>query len=149
MSARAEDKMIDDRIKAETLLETDADFQAFVADGRWNHFACMAQRPGLDDCLTDLEERHYTPGTERNDLYHLRVVKWQGLHWILVSIPSGDKLLMERTATAHGLRVADGVPTLISSDGMERFPASGRNVYSLENLASHPVYRSKHEAAQR
>jgi len=38
------------------------------------------------------------------------------------------------------LRIADGIPTLINSNGLEQFPMDGKTVFTLENIHDHQTY---------
>ena len=62
--------------------------------------------------------------------------------WAIVSIPISDRSLMERVATANGLRIADGVPTIYSTSGIDTFPLWSERVLTLENVRGHKVYGS-------
>ena len=103
----------------------------------------MAVRPGIGDCIRTLELSHYAPGTRRNDLFFLRFIEWGHMGWFIVSIPKIESAFMVSASTAHGLRVANGIPTMLSGGHKERFPIIGKNVFTLENVRSHPVYKSK------
>ena len=121
--------------------ESGVQLQVFLADPQWVHFAAMLVRPGVCECVETLELRHYKPGTPSNDLFHLRLIQWEGMAWGLISIPAEDRPKMERAAAAYGLRVADGVPTCIGPDGASRFPADTPRTFTLENVSGHPVYK--------
>ncbi len=136
------------------------DLKAWVAKPEWIHFACVAHRPGLQECMSTLENTHYDPKDKaKNDLFEVRIIHWQALPFVLISIPKDDRPHMERAAAANGLRIADGTPTMISGDAsghpkVDHFPAQGANVFTLENIAGHPVYtrtmrRLREELAKR
>ena len=46
---------------------------------------------GIQEFLKDLEEKHYRPGTERNDLFQIRVFPWKDTLWALISIPKEEE----------------------------------------------------------
>ena len=102
----------------------------------------MATRPGLLECLTLLEHRDYKPLTERNKLFFLRSVEWESMFWIVVSIPTDERHLMENAARESGLRIADGLPAVLTGTGMNFFPIKSPKAFSLENVSGHPVYRN-------
>lgn len=58
--------------------ETDEEMKVFVADPRWVHFVAMLPRPGVQSCMETLENSHYKPGTDANDLFQLRLKKLGG-----------------------------------------------------------------------
>jgi hypothetical protein len=121
------------------ILESATETEKFFSEPGRNHYVVMMIRPGAQDCLKSLEQAHYTPGTPQNELFHLRALEWSDLIWIIASIPEADHTFMEKAATATGLRISSGIPVVVSTN-IERFPLSGKNVYSLENIPGHPVY---------
>lgn len=117
--------------KVGSVAESDEALQAFVADPNWVHFVGALVREQLGAVFTELENAHYPPGTPKNDLFHLRIMNWEEMQWVMVSIPAADKGLMEAAAAKHGMRVADGVPILVSAEGIKRFPADNDRVFHL------------------
>lgn len=107
------------------------------------HFIGMLNppRPGVADCFMTLEHTCYPPDTPKNDDFYLILIRWQEMDWGVVGIPEGDRPYMERAAAACGLRVADGIPFVLSGTGTHKFPVSGPNVFTLENVKGHPVYQ--------
>jgi len=122
--------------------ESEASFQEFLKDEKFIHYVAMTTRPGVNECITLLEHRDFPPRTERNEFFQMHLITWEGLSWYVVSIPIAEKHLMEQAAAETGLRVSDGVPRMISKDGMVSFPADNERVFTLENQPGHPVYRN-------
>lgn len=124
--------------------ESDEELQRFIEDPYFVHYVGMLlpPRPGVADCFELLEHTHFKPGTSRNDLFHMRIIKWMDIVWGIVSIPVGDKGLMERVALANGLKPAIGVPFVLDGKGGHQFPAANERVFTLQNTPGHPVYRS-------
>ncbi len=120
-------------------------FNRFTRNDRFTHFICMATRPGLLDCVTLLEHRDYKPFTERNKLFFLRSVEWESIFWIVVSMPTNERHLMEQAVKECGLRIANGLPAMLTATGMSMFPIDSPNAFSLENVSGHPVYRNNPE----
>ena len=122
--------------------ESDEDLQRFFAIPSFIHYVGMLNppRPGVADCFQTLEFNYFKPGTPRNHVFVLRVIEWQEVVWGVVSIPIQEKHLMEKTAQVNRLRVANGVPTMLTSDGIHQFPVSNERVFTLENIPGHPVY---------
>ncbi len=136
-------KLVKDR--GVTVNESPPDYQRFFASPGFIHYTGMLNppRPGVEDCIQMLEQSYYKPGTDRNHLFIMRVLEWQDMLWVIVSIPIGEKAHMERVAQVNGLRVANGVPTMLSGDGVHRFPVSNDRVFTLENISGHPVYTNQ------
>lgn len=124
--------------------ESDEELKKFGDDPRYIHFAGMIgpPRPGVVECLMELEHTYYKPGTLKNDDLFLRIIKWDGITWALVSIPIGERHWMEKVADKCGLRIADGVPTMLTGSGAERFPIDNERVFTLENKTGHPIYHN-------
>lgn len=116
-------------------------------DPKLIHFVgmIMPARPGIQLCLTELEYKYYVPGTKRNDDFQLRIMEWSEIVWAIATIPIDDRHLMERVAGKCGLRIADGVPTMMTGNGIEQFPLNGDRVFSLENKSGHPIYHNSQE----
>lgn len=123
--------------------ETDEQLKVFVTDLKWVHFVAMLQRPGVSACMETLEETHYKPGTDANGLFELRLKNWEGIIGVIVSIPVEDKPKMERAAAANGLRIANGVPHMISGGKVSHFPIENDWIFTLENVPGHPVYKNQ------
>jgi hypothetical protein len=126
--------------------EPDEDLRVFIDDPHFIHYLGMLipPRPGVADCISLLENTYFKPGTTRNDLFVMRIIEWEELTWVMVSIPISDKGLMEKAAQVSGLRVADGVPTMLQGGGVSHFPVSNERVFTLENCSGHPVYQNRH-----
>ena len=124
--------------------ETDEQMQEFMRNERFIHYVGMINppRPGVSECITLLEHKHYQPKTPRNELFIMRLIDWNDIMWVIISIPIEEKNLMEAVADECGLRIADGIPTMISGGGVERFPISNERIFTLENKSGHLVYRN-------
>lgn len=125
--------------------ESDEELQKFVANPDFIHYVGMLNppRPGLTDCMQTLEFKYFRPGTPRNELFNVRILEWEEIQWVIVSIPIKEKHLMERAAQVNRLRVADGVPTVFSGRGANQFPISNERVFTLENIPGHPIYTNQ------
>ncbi len=122
--------------------ETNEDLQKFLQDERFIHYVCMAMRHGIGECITLLEFRDYRPGTERNELLIMRTIDWCEMPWFAISIPIGEKHLMEAAARESGLRVANGIPMMFGGTEVNQFPMCNKRVFTLENVSGHPIYRN-------
>jgi hypothetical protein len=117
------------------------------------HFVIQASRLGGRLFIVKLEYENYPPRTAKNKDYDLTIAKWPdddwGLLWFVVSIPKKDYNLAEQVAKETGLRIADGVPTIIDMNGCVHFPISGPTVFSLESNAKSKVYDNDPDEIQR
>jgi hypothetical protein len=100
-----------------------------------------------------LEYRHYPPGTLKNDWFQLVLVNWEHMIWGIMSIPIKDKVLAERIAQECGLRLADGVPSVINPaepEGVIFFPVTdSERILTLEYIdSSHIGYTNDQEAIE-
>lgn len=125
--------------------ESDRDFKAFMNNPEFIHYAgmLMPPRPGFSECIEQLEYSFFQPRTPRNDLFHLRIIPWEDILWGVVSIPIREKHLMEAVAAACRLRVANGVPHVLSAEGIKSFPCATEHMFTMENIPGHPVYSSQ------
>lgn len=114
------------------LAESDEALQAFLADPSRVHFVSMLLRPRVSEAISELEHTHYPPGTPKNDDFHLRMMNWEGMQFVMASIPAKDRGLMQQVVSTHKLRIANGVPTMVGPDGVKRFPADNERVFTLE-----------------
>ncbi len=120
--------------------EIDAEVLKFVKEPGRVHYVAFQFREGVAKCVHALKQRHYEPTTSRNNLFHVRDVEWNGLKWLIVSLPDRDRHLMKSVATAHGLRIVAGTPTITYLNDVRQFPVSGLNVFTIENTRRHPVF---------
>lgn len=104
-------------------------------------YVAMTQRPGVLLFLALLEHTFFKPGTEDNDKLVVHVINWNNTRWVIITIPLIDKVKAEGCAKKSGLRVADGIPIMISNKGKESFPLDMDNVFCLENEKDSPVYK--------
>lgn len=114
----------------------------FVSDPKYIHYVGIINppRPGVRLCALKLEHTYFIPGTPSNDEFLLRVLEWCGVVWIIISIPKNKSSFMEKVAAECGLRIANGIPTLIGGGATDSFPVNNDNVFTLENASGHPIY---------
>jgi hypothetical protein len=62
---------------------------------------------------------------------------WGGVIWVIASVPSADKPLMDEAAARHGLRLAEGNSIVMAcpDGGISRFPVHGDHVFPLQPAA--------------
>ena len=92
--------------------------------------------------LTFLEHRHFTPVPLPKDDYELFQIQWEGTLLVLCLIPGSKRMEAHAIAKELGLRFADGVPHIISTGGAVHFPIDLPNVFTVENVPGHFVYKN-------
>jgi hypothetical protein len=127
----------------------------------------LEARPGVRYLVRSLELRHFPPGTPRNPLLHVYLLRWCGVLWSLVLFPWHVLSPREANATitAAGLRAVRGYPIChgipdplgpgnLPAGSVQAFSAGFvqpdlplRHVRVLENLPGHPLYRDPRKAA--
>jgi hypothetical protein len=116
--------------------------------------ATLMSRPGAMQFSMELEETHFAPGTGRNPLFEMALLKWPEPHivWAVIIVPIEAKPWAQGIAKKHGLRLADGVPHFVewernvpllaavrqlppelTAKPHKVFPAKGANVFTLEH----------------
>jgi len=100
-----------------------------------------------------LEYRHYPPGTLRNDWFQLVLANWEHMIWGIMSIPIKDKVLAERIAQECGLKLANGIPSVIDGTdpkGVKFFPVTdSERILTLEYIdSSHIGYTNDQKAIE-
>ena len=135
MSVIEEQKIIDESFEQ---------LEEFVKNKRFVHYVGMLvpPRPGVAECMTLVEHTHFKPGTEKNELFIMRIIEWSEMVWVMMSIPHEDKSLVEKIAKECGLRIANGVPTAFTRDSIQQFPVNNERIFTFENVSGHPIYRN-------
>jgi len=102
-----------------------------------------------------LEYRHYSPMTPSNDLFQLVMLNWEGMFWGVISIPIEDRVYAERIAKECGLKLAEGIPSVIdgtdlSRSGFKFFPVTdSERILTLEYIdPSHIAYTNDQKAIE-
>ncbi len=121
--------------------EDEKESEQFFSNPLYVHYVGLLQRPGVVDCAQMLEFHYYPVGTFANSFLHVRSIEWEGCLWVVISIPQGDRKKMERVTQVNRLRIANGIPCIISSKGLSRLPVPTDHVFTLENISGHPVYK--------
>ena len=121
------------------------------------HLIGLLERPCVGLFAVRLEHRHYPPGTLANDLFEMRLVKWEDMVWSVVTIPTGGRPDAAAIADGVGLRFADGVPTVFAAHpggptirvgglvlpetSISRFPLDSPTAWTLEQRPDSELYR--------
>jgi hypothetical protein len=118
-------------------------------------------RPGVRYLVRSLELRHFPPGTARNDMLRVYLVRWCGMLWHLILFPHYALTPRETYAAvkAAGLRAVVGPPICLGAsdplgpgnlpaDTVETFAAGFvrpdlpiAHVRTLESMPGHPLCR--------
>ncbi|NTW13785.1 MAG: hypothetical protein HGA31_02010 [Candidatus Moranbacteria bacterium] len=128
----------------EEFSETAEELREFMKDESFVHYVGMISppRPGVRELLEFVEHEYYKPDTRRNDLFLMRIIRWEDIVWALISIPIKERSYVEKAVRSFGLRIANGVPTMLSGGKAERFPYENERTFTFENVSGHPVYRN-------
>lgn len=123
----------------EAEVESPKDYQHFFENTDFIHYIGMMYPPktAVSDCISMLENTHYKPDTDRNHLFVMRVLDWQDIKWMIVSIPFGEKVNMETIAQEHGLYATNNIPDIFTGDEVHSFPVSNDRVFTLKNIPNH------------
>lgn len=107
-------------------------------------------RPGALALIAAIEWLWFSPKGEQNDLYQMYVADWSEMKWVVAAIPISKLEDTKALATKLGMRIANGVPTMIEASGMSffiggRMPDGKDNMtmYTIENDHGSPVYKNK------
>jgi len=112
--------------------------------GRFN-IVCMLTRPGVNLFMITLEYNHFIPGTDANDEFLVWQMSFDGLPFMVLSIPADKKDLAFQVAGETGMKISDGIPILIGGGAEQVFPVAGENTFTLTNHPDSPAYASHEE----
>tara|TARA_B100000614_G_scaffold262909_1_gene300458 strand:- start:47558 stop:48061 length:504 start_codon:yes stop_codon:yes gene_type:complete len=110
------------------------------SENRFN-IIVMANRPCVNWFCMKLEYENFVPGTPDNDEFQFFQIKWEEMTWFVISIPADKREVAEQVAAETGMRIADGIPTMLGPDGPSRFPIDGSNTFSIENAPDSKIYQ--------
>ncbi len=103
------------------------------------------RRPGVFLFATKMEYMYFPPNTEKNEEFIFGTSELGGTIWAMMGIPKENLSLAKEMAGESGLRIADGIPHLISGEKITSFPIDRKNIFSLENTEGHKVYGSNQQ----
>lgn len=109
------------------------------------HLIGDMKRLGVNLLLVKLEYSHFPPRSCRNKLFELTLMKWpveNQFLWSVTSIPISYRSIVEDLTKECGLRVANGIPTMLNADGYTQFPLDGKTVFTFENSKEHAAYKN-------
>jgi len=104
----------------------------------------LAMRPGALRFMTVLEWQYFTPQTQANTEFEFIILKWpdppDALVWTVAILPLAIQPHLAAICEETGMRLGQGVPTVIDSRGIQRFPMNHDRVFTLENNPDSPIY---------
>lgn len=131
------------------------------------HLVSMTTRPGAYALISAIEWFWFSPRKNLNHLFNLTMVRWEGLDWFVVSIPKHKLKDVKQLAKQLGMRIADGVPSLIRRTepdekpdrllegvGVFVFPggilngSDNKNMFTIENDTGSPIYTNSQKTHQ-
>ena len=112
--------------------------------------AIQPPRPGVLLFSTLLEYTFFPPDKpEKSRLFSISFFKWGDVApgftmvWSVITIPKEFEQHAKVCADKAGMRIADGVPTMLGgSKRIEKFIIDSPNTWTLENEKGHPVYKN-------
>jgi hypothetical protein len=137
-----------------------AELAPLLADSDLIALMGLEARPGVRYLIRSLELRHFPPGTPRNELLRVYLLRWCGMLWSLVLFPWHALTPREAFAAikAAGLRAIQGFPMCggnIEPLGPGNIPAGSVQAFAagfvqpdlplghvrvLENIPGHSLY---------
>jgi hypothetical protein len=132
-------------------LEVDfSHLQARAADQSRLFLVSILDRIGVQGFSTELEWTHFSPRGSPNDLFDIDLVKWPDpdMVFIVISIPADYRPQAEALAEKWSLRIANGVPLVLTVGRQEWFPIQGPNVWTLENRTGWKGYGAGREVLE-
>lgn len=124
------------------------------------HLVSMLERPGSLALISSIEWFWFSPKKSLNHLINMAIVKWEDINWVVTSFPEHKLQDAKQLAKQLGMRIADGVPTIIrhvkpgenpdkkfsSEMGAFIFPGGiingldNKNMFTIENDSDSPIY---------
>lgn len=108
------------------------------------HLVVDMNRLGAKIFNVKMEYTYFAPRSGKNYLFEMVLMSWPGgpmpFMWAICSFPIEYRPQAEELAKECGLRIADGIPTIFTGNGAQRFPLDGPTVFTLENITGHQAY---------
>jgi hypothetical protein len=119
---------------------TNAELAKLAEDPTLIFYAGMINRPGVSLFGVMLEYIYSPPQTDANNKFQLFLINWQRLIWAVYSIPKDEFKNAEFVSEKTGLRIANGVPTMLHDGKVDQFPMNAKSVFGLENKPGSLIY---------
>lgn len=95
-----------------------------------------ARRWGAQAFCVEIEFKHFHPSKpELNSQFDCNCIEFFGELFFVIGVPKGYQKTVEKIASAIGMKVCNGIPTVMGKNDGDRifFPLQGDNVWTLEN----------------
>lgn len=104
------------------------DLKTKVDDPTFFHVVGLFNPPryGVRLFMTKLRYEHCGP-----DSFKVTIINWEGLDFVVASMPANAKTDAKQIAQQIGLEIEDGVPNVTSEKGEKWFPISSPYVFTL------------------
>lgn len=110
--------------------------------------ACAPIRAGVVSWMHFLEYNHFPPGTVLNADLQMVMIKFCEMTWSTIIFPRTHLDISDKLAAKLGLLRKDGVPHEIYMGNVTVFPLNLPNVFTLEHVPGHFVYKNRDEWMQ-
>jgi hypothetical protein len=131
-------------MKGEVSLET---WMRYAIEHRdHTHIISGAHRPGCMSFSALVESTLFAPKTPLAGTYSCATLHWQGLDWVIVSVPSSMLDQVREIAKGLCMKFMAGWPSVMSAGVPLQFPGRGSNVRTLENDFHQPIYQDLHRS---
>ena len=90
--------------------------------------------PGVLLFSTKLEFCHFPPRSEKGKDLSCDILYWEGMEWVVLSIPKGYMDLAKKLAKETGLRISEGGPHMVIEKKSVSFPIESSNLFTLERI---------------
>lgn len=113
------------------------------------HLVMLWERPGILALSGMIEWIWFAPGTRTETQYTVHCLVWQEVRWLVASLPRGKFDSVRSLAKRMGMRVGNGVPTMVFGGKPHYFPGSilpdgkdNMSMFSIENDRGSPIYQN-------
>jgi hypothetical protein len=109
----------------------------------YRHYVSLSVRPGALAMMATVEYNLFPPRSAFNQMFHVHSLMWEWMPLQVFSVPYLAEGQVKAIAKALGMRIADGVPTLVEHGKPPIHFPGGNNVFTLENDEGSPIYRNR------
>lgn len=134
------------KVSGGSFIETNEAFEQFLRNPDLIHLIGMTTPwyMGVHECFAKFEHVYFTPGTPKNENFHLRILVWMKAIWTVISVPADALCRIEEISEECGLQVVKGVPSVILEDKIECLflPPLENRVFTLLYKPDNLVYKN-------
>jgi hypothetical protein len=120
-------------VVCDTIRNGTADFCSGVEFTYYPPCKCRSKTPNTEETMLEDLVHEEGCGNDQANKLEMHYQSFQSMFYAVLSVPLEDAGLVMDAARQLGMKVCDGVPTMINSGRRNDFPLQGRNVWSLEN----------------